>query len=261
MISSCHATGSPRSKRLRPSRSMSSAERSRSKASRPRAAASVAELERDDRAIEGVVAVDRRGHHDLHDRRGTVGGRCFRHVRRGSTAERPANGHVPALLERADGSGQITQPRRAHLAVRQGAAANRGRHVDGRVHDTRARRSVLDRYQAQALRWRRLRGGGAIAGAQHRKEIAGPALSVADLDERADDRTNHLPAERPRRGSRSGAHRRRRRAISTSGPAAPSRSFAARPLRQNDAKSCSPTKTSAPSRSSRRSSGSDTHHA
>ena len=88
----------------------------------------------------------------------------------------------------------------------------------------------------------------------------GRRLPDADLDERADDRAHHLPAERGRRGSRSAARRRRRRSSATRARAARVVEPSGR-LRQNAAKSCSPTNGSAPSRSARRSSGSATHHA
>ena len=82
----------------------------------------------------------------------------------------------------------------------------------------------------------------------------GRRLPGADLHERADDRAHHLPAERV------GADLVAQHAVALVDPRATRARGASvdepsGPLRQNDAKSCSPTNGSAPSRSARRSSG------
>ena len=87
----------------------------------------------------------------------------------------------------------------------------------------------------------------------------GPALARA-RPPRACRRSRAPSASRTRwRGSRSAARRRPRRPSATRARAA-SVDEPSGPLRQNDAKSCSPTNGSAASRSARRSSGSATHH-
>ena len=83
--------------------------------------------------------------------------------------------------------------------------SNRPAPVQGFVSSRRPR----GRARAAGRAGRPRRGRGAARIAEH---VAGPALAEADLDERADDRAHHLPAERARRGSRSAARRRRGRA-------------------------------------------------
>ena len=90
------------------------------------------------------------------------------------------------------------------------------------------------------------------------EHLARPAFAHADLDERADDRAHHLPAERDRAdlvAQHAVAFVDPRDSCTVRIVVEPSG-----PLRQNDAKSCSPTNGSAASRSARRSSGSGTHH-
>ena len=100
----------------------------------------------------------------------------------------------------------------------------------------------------------------AVARTQDAQHVTWGEPTDADVDERADDRAHHLPAER--RGTdlvaqhavaRVAPRASRGRAASVVDPAGP--------LRQKLAKSCSPRNGSAPRRSNRRSSGSGTHHA
>ena len=122
-------------------------------------------------------------------------------------------------------------------------------------------RSVADVPEAEATRrgeLARARRGRRRASTRHASRRAG---ACPRRPRRACRRSRAPSASRTRwRGSRSAARRRLRRPSATRTRGASSDEPSG-PLRQNDAKSCSPTNGSAASRSARRSSGSGTHHA
>ena len=80
--------------------------------------------------------------------------------------------------------------------------------------------SVADLPEAQATRRGELPRRVAIAGAQDRHHVAGPALAQPDLDERPDDRRAPSASRTRCRGSRSAARRRPRRPTATRAPGA-----------------------------------------
>ena len=130
-----------------------------------------------------------------------------------------------------------------------------------RRHDVTVPSSVADVPEAQPVRRREPAGGGTVARAEDAPGCrrAG-SCPIADVDERADDRAHHLPAERGGADLVDGACRRRRRATPTRARAAPwssppgpcGRSSRSRARRGTDRRA---------SRSRDRSSGSGTHHA